>query len=211
MTFETELLDHIGQATDSYDIRVVVRKCYFYDFDGSPVRLWDGQGKLFAGGHEWLGTIDADGTNHHQTPALRDARDGASPRYRFGLPYLDKATFDALKADQALARGRELTIYHALCKVGEGMRPATPLRFKARLQMRGTEFSEQITGDIGQLQFVRSAYVTCRSLEYGRSRLPNGTYTDTAQRTRAASLGIATDSGCSFVAGNYIRTFTVGG
>jgi hypothetical protein len=211
VSFETELLDIIGTATDSHDILVAVRKCYFYDFLGSPIRLWDGQGKLFAGGQEWLGTIDADGNNHHQTPALRDARDGASPRYTFGIPYLDRATFEALKADQELAHGREMTIYHVLCKVGEGLRPTTALRFKAKLQMKGTEFSDQITGGIGAMQSILSASVVCRSLEYGRSRLPNGTYTDTAQQTRAASLGVTPDSGCSFVAGNYIRTYTVGG
>lgn len=211
MSFESELLDLVGTAADSFDIKAAVRKCYFYDFDGYPVRMWDGQGKLFAGGQEWLGSMDGQGNNIHKSPAIRDARDGASPRYVFSLPYLDKATFDALKADQDLARGRELTIYHVLCKIGEGLRPTTALRFKARLQIKGTEFSEQISGSPGNMQAVRSASVIARSLEYGRSRMPAGTYTDTAQQERARVLGIASDSGCSFVASNSRRTYVVGG
>ena len=133
MSFETVLLELLGTAADAYDIRAGVRRCYFYDFDGYPVRIWDGQGVLTAGGYEWLGTMDADGNNHHTAPQIRDARDGASPRYEFGIPYLDRDTFDAMKADQALAQGRELTIYHALFQIGEGMLPETPLRFTAKL------------------------------------------------------------------------------
>lgn len=207
MSFETVLLELLGTAADAYDIRAGVRRCYFYDFDGYPVRLWDGQGVLNAGGYEWLGTIDADGNNHHTAPQIQDARDGASPRYEFGIPYLDRDTFDAMKADQALAQGRELTIYHALFQIGEGMLPTTPLRFTAKLQMMGTQFSEQFSGGV----MMRSATVICRSLEYGRSRTPAGTYTDTAQVERARLLGLGSDSGCSMVAGNAFRTYTVGG
>lgn len=207
MSFESELLAALGTATDAFDIKAMVRRCFLYDFVGSPVRMWAGQGKLYAGGFEWLGTIDADGTDHHQAPAIRDARDGASPRYQFSIPYLDKTTFDVMKADQDLARGRELTIYHALMLAGEGLRPSTALRFSAKLLIKGTEFSEQMSeGNV-----TRSASVLCRSLEYGRSRTPAGTFTDTAQRERARLLGLASDSGCSFVASNSRRTYTVGG
>lgn len=207
MTFEAELLAALGTASDAFDIKAMVRRCFFYDFAGYPVRLWAGQGKLYAGGFEWLGTIDADGADHHQAPAIRDARDGASPRYEFRIPYLDKATFDAMKADQDIARGRELTIYHALILAGEGLRPSVPLRFSAKLLIKGTQFAEQMQ----EGRVARSASVLCRSLEYGRSRTPAGTFTDTAQRERARLLGLASDSGCSFVASNSRRTYTVGG
>ncbi len=211
MSFESELLDILGTASDSYDIKAMVRRCFFYDFDGYPTRLWDGVGVLNAGGYEWLGTYDADGNNHHRAPAVADSRDGSSPRYEFGIPYLDKTTFDALKADQDLARGREMTCYHALFKVGEGLLPTTPLRFSYRMLIRGTQFSEAATMDGGEVSFTRSASVICRSLEYGRTRVPSGTITDTAQRERARLLGLASDSGCSFVAVNSRRTFLVGG
>jgi hypothetical protein len=211
MSFESELLDILGTAADSYDIKAGVRRCFFYDFDGYPVRLWDGQGVLTAGGYDWLGTYDADGNNRHTAPAVADSRDGTAPSYEFSIPYLDKTTFDALKADQALAKGREMTCYHALFKVGEGLLPTTPLRFSYRMLIRGTQFSEAVSVDGGAVMVLRSASVICKSLEYGRSRVPSGTMTDTAQRERARLLGLSSDSGCSFVAANSRRTFIVGG
>ena len=117
MSFAGALEAITGTAADAYDIRAGVRRCFFYDFAGYPVRLWDGHGVLVAGGHEWLGTFDAMDQNRHQAPSVRDPRDGTSPRYEFSLPYIDRTTFLALKADQALAAGRDLTCYHVLCRV----------------------------------------------------------------------------------------------
>ncbi len=211
MTVADVILEVTGTAADAHDIRAILRKCYFYDFDGAPLRLWDGVGKLYAGGFEWLGTIDAAGSNHHRSPTLRDLRDGVSPRYEFTIPYLDKANFDAMKADQAMVRGRPLTIYHVCILIGEGLRPTNPLRFKTRLEMKGAKFAESVTGSAGSLHVTRSASIVARGGEDGRSRIPNGTYTDTAQRERARVLGLASDSGCSFVAGNSRRTYVVGG
>lgn len=227
MSFATELLALVGTAADAYDIRASVRRCFFYDFDGYPLRLWDGQGVLTTStgvcgaiirddevqltASQWIGTFDEAGNNLHQAPAVGDSRDGASPRYEFKIPYMDKATFDAMKADRDIARGRELTCYHALIGPDEGLLPLTPIRFAYRLVIQGTQFAEQMTGDPGNALMVRSASVVCRSLEYGRSRIPNSTYTDTAQRERARLLGITSDSGCAFVAANSRRTFRVGG
>lgn len=211
MSFETDLLDHLGTATDAFDIRAIIRRCFFYDFDGFPLRLWHGEGVLQAGGFEWLGTIDGNGVDHHVAPAVRDSRDGASPRYEFRIPYIDKATFEAFKADQDLARNRYMTCYHALFLRGEGLRPSNSLRFAYRLIMMAPQFSEAFSGEPGSAQIVRSATVLMRSGEYGRSKSPGGTYTDTSQRERARILGVASDSGCAFVAGNQNRTYHVGG
>jgi len=211
MTFQTALLDLTGAATDSFDIRAMVRRCFLYDFDGAPVRLWDGQGVLVAGGYEWLGTHDENGQNLHKAPAVRDPRDGTSPQYEFGIPYLDKTTFDALKADQALAMGRDLICYHALFQVGEGLRPTNDLLYSYRLAMRGVQFSERVEGEPGMERIVRSASVIAKSLEYGRNRTPGGTMTDTAQQERARLAGVTSDSGCSFVSRNARRTFIIAG
>lgn len=211
MSFETELLSALGSGTDAHDIRAVTRRCFFYDFAGDPVRLWHGCGKLYAGGYEWLGTIDANGTDHHQVPAMQDSRDGASPRYEFSLPYLDEMSFLELKADQAKAKGRNLLIYRVICLPGEGMRPLTALRFSRRLIMQGVQFSETLEGEAPNITRRYSASVLAASLEYGRTRVPNGTFTDTAQRERARLLGVASDSGCAFVAANSRRTYVVGG
>lgn len=208
MTFESKLIEIVGTQADAYDIRATVRKCYHYDFADAPVRLWDGEGKLYAGGFEWLGTVVADGGNVHQSAALQDPRDGASPAYEFTLPFVDKTNFDAMKADRSLAEGRALTIYYVLCEEGEGLRPTTEMRFCAKLIMTGTKFVEQVTGSPGSFQFVRSATVVART-STGRSRIPGFTWTDTSQRTRAALLGITSDSG--FSTNNDGRTYFVGG
>lgn len=211
MTFQSALLDLTGSATDAWDIKAIVRRCFLYDFVNAPVRLWDGQGVLTAGGYDWLGTHDANGRNLHQAPAVRDPRDGTSPRYEFTLPYLDQATFLALKASQTLAAGRDLICYQALFQVGEGLIPTTDLLFSYRLAIRGVQFAERVEGEPASATIIRSASVLAKSLEYGRSRMPNGTFTDTAQQERARQLGVAPDSGCSFVSKNSRRTFIVAG
>lgn len=207
--FATELLRHLGEAEDSFDIRVVARRCYHYDFLEYPVRIWDGQGVLTdSGGNEWLGSVTADGTNLHSVPELKDPRDGSSPRYEFSLPFIDQDTFEALKADQDLAKDRELTTYHAIFGQGEGLLPQTPLLFSYRLIIRGVRFSEGLQEiEPGKIQRTYSAAVLCRTLEYGRSRFPGGSYNDVTQNERAALLGLSSDSGCVFVSGNANRTY----
>lgn len=224
--FATELLAITGSATDAYDIRAMVARCFFYDFDGYPVRLWEGHGVLTTtisvgdpietptgtlAANEWLGTYDADGNNRHEAQQLQDARDGASPRLKFSLPHIDAETYAALKADQALAMGRDLTIYRAIFAIGEGLRPQTPIQFAARLTMKSVEFSRTVGGTPESPVTTYAASVLLASGEEGRSRIPNATYTDTAQRERARQLGVTSDSGCVYVARNSRRTFIVGG
>ena len=209
MSFQTELLAALGNDSSSFDINAIVRRCFFYDFDGYPTRLWHGVGNFFdSDGNEWLGTIDANGNNVHRTPAVKDAREGTSPRYEFGLPHLDQAAFDAMKADQALVQGRNLTCYHVIFRKGEGVRPQTPIRFSYRLKMQGTRFEQGLGLNAGGSMIrTYSAFVLCRTLEFGRSKFPGGTYTDVNQNERAALLGESSDSGCVFVAGNARRTY----
>lgn len=226
MTFSDALLELTGDADDSFDIRAMVRRCFLYDFDGYPVRLWEGQGVLQTttsvgdpvetplgnlAANEWLGTFDAAGNNLHRVPSVSDSREGNSPRYNFGIPYLDEETYLAIKGEQSKAAGRDVLCYHALIKGDEGLLPQTPIRFAWRMQMRGPVFKEMVEVDGGKLVRIRSVSVLARSLEYGRSRVPSGTMTDTAQNERARLLGLDSDSGCSFVAANSTRTYTVGG
>lgn len=227
MSFETELEALIGGASDAFDIKAMVRPCYFYDIAGYPIRLWEGQGilttstavgdplSLPGGGtqpaNQWFGTIDAAGTDHHRVPSVSDVRDGTSPRYSFALPYLDKTTFDALKADQSLVRGRKMTCYQALFAVGEGLNPTTAIWFDYRVELKGIEFSEAASMDGGTVVITRQATAIARSGEQGRSRAPGGTFTSTAQAERARQFGLSSDSGCDFVAANSRRTFVVAG
>lgn len=211
MSFETELLASIGTSTDAWDLRFMVRRCFFYDFDGYPTRLWHGQGALItAGDVEWLGTIDGGGTDHHQAPQVSDIRDGASPQYEFGLPYLDEATYDALKADQSLAAGRAMTCYQVYIDAAEGLRPGTAVQFNYKLEIVGLNFNRSYDASTGTGRRTYSASAIMRHYR-GRSFFPGGTYTDTSQRLRASLLGVTADSGCTFVAGNSRRTYVVGG
>ncbi|WP_159099634.1 hypothetical protein [Alloyangia pacifica] len=172
---------------------------------GGPLTLPDGQ---VIAPTEWLGTRDGEGGNVHQAPDVSDDRDGTAPNYTFGLPFLNREAFDAIKADQAKATGRDLTCYHAIFLPHEGLLPATPLRFAWRLKMQNVDFSEgleEVEG--GTIKRIYSASVSARSGEAGRSRSPGGTYTDPIQRDRARRLGVTSDSGCAFVAKNAQRTF----
>ena len=210
MSFETELLDQIGGASDAWDIRAMVRRCWLFDFDGAPVRLWHGQGVLTAGGYDWLGTIDPAGNDRMSAPAVKDGRDGASPQYRFTVPFIDRATFDGLRADQDNVRGRDLTCWHVIIGTHEGLRPGTALRFAYRLTMQRAEFSDGWQG--GPANGVRnlSMSILARAGEVGRSKAPNGTWSDTVQRERARVLGVSEDDGCVFVASNANRTYRIG-
>jgi hypothetical protein len=101
--------------------------------------------------------------------------------------------------------------YNVLCLAGEGLRPTTALRFNYRLAIRGVQFAKRMEGEPGEEVAVYSASVIAKSLEYGRSRVPAGTMTDTAQRERARVLGVTADSGCAFVASNARRTYVLVG
>jgi len=213
-TFEQELLSIIGDKDAPFtDIRVAIRRCWHYAFPSGDLRLWDGIGKLITVGDvEWLGTTDGSGVNHHTTPAIFDTRDGASPQYTFGLPYLDAATFETFKNHVVEVKGTILKCYNVLVYPHEGLRPGSTLRFDSKFVLKGAEFEQSLT-DLGNGSYQRTLRATAyaRSTEEGRSRFPGGTYTDTIQRARAARLGVDSDSGCSFMAQNARRTYIVGG
>jgi hypothetical protein len=211
VSFETVLLSLVGDADDVFDIRASTRRCFYFDFKGAPTRLWDGVGVLHAGGHDWIGTIDDSGTNHLTAPNVQDTRDGTSPQYQFSIPRLDAETNAGLRLDRSRARGRSVTCYHVIIQEKEGMRPAEGLRFAYRLTMQDVKFSEATVGDVAGPTKVLSATVMARSGEVGRSRTPDGSYTDTSQRERARLLGVSSDSFCSFIAGNSVRTLTIEG
>lgn len=208
--FTDTLEEYVGSATDTFDIRAVVRRCWFYDFDGYPIRLWQGQGRLITSdGSIWLGSIDAAGRDVHVTPALRDSRDGTSPQYQFSMGYVDASFHAALKADAWRTRGRPLTCYLAIFRVGEGLRPQTPIDFLASFEMQSPIFEETLAMDdrAGRMVKAYKASVIARDANAGRSRAPRGTYTSTSQRERARMLGVVNDAGCDFVAGLANRTY----
>ncbi len=215
--FYTLLDDYLGDSDAMTDIRVVARQLWFYDFLGYPVRLWKGQGTLHTSdGNSWLGTMDINGNDHHETSALQDGRDGTSATYTFGFKIPDLPgqspleLFEGLKAEQNLARNRPLTSYLAIFQEGEALRPTTPIVFFKELTMIEPRFSEKVESNDGH-RLTRSykVTITAKDANYGRSNRPNGTYADTIQKRRAAELGVTLDRGSEHLAGLANRTYVI--
>lgn len=208
VTFWDILEEYLGGADDMTDIRAIVRRCWFYDFKGFPLRVWQGQGKLYTpDGNEWLGTIDANGNDLHKTPSISDGRDGSSATYTFTLNIVDvpnqpvRQMYDAIKAEQWRTTGRKITCYLGVFKPGEALRPETPVIFFKEFLMMSPKFSEKIdTSSDGAFIKKYSASVIAKDNNFGRSNVPGGTYSDTTQKDRARQLGISLDRGCEFVA-----------
>jgi hypothetical protein len=215
--FDDLIDEYLGEGDALTDIQTCVRRCWYYDFNGAPLRLWQGKGRLHTeDGNEWLGTIDANDVDHHVAPPLQDGRDGSSVTYNFSLtipdlPGSDPLTlYEQLKADQDLVAGRTLTCYFAVFKEGEALRPTTPIAFFKELTMFSPKFSERIERDKdGRVVRTYTVAVPCKDANFGRSNIPNGTYTDTVQKRRAAELGVALDRGCEFVALLANRTYQI--
>lgn len=215
--FYDKLDEYIGVNGDSGDIRAVVRRCWFYDFAGYPVYVWQGQGRLITSdGQKWLGTIDSEKVDHHKVPALSDGRDGSSATYPFTLNINDYPgqtagqIYEALKADQWRVSGRTLTCYLALFQVEEkdGLRPNTPITFFKELTMIAPTFDEKVELGPGNTIIRRySVTVKCKDGNFGRSNVPNGTYADTIQKERARQLGVTLDRGCEFLGKLANRTY----
>lgn len=218
MTDFHERIDEILGDDDALtDIRVTVRRLWLYDFDGYPVRLWQGKGRLFdTSGERWLGTIDSMGTDRHVTPDLQDGRDGSSGSYETSLLIPDLPgrpafeLYNALKADQGLAIGRSVTTYLALIEQGEGLRPQTPIMFDKEMTMTSVRFSEAIQRlSTGLLLRRYEVTVLCKDGNSGRAARPNSTYADTSQKQRAAHYGVSLDRGAEYLAGLANRTYQI--
>lgn len=215
--FYDQIEEVLGAADDMYDILATARKCWFYDFKDDPIRVWDGQGDFIdSDGNEWMGTVDANGTNHHKSPSLQDGRDGTSASYNFSLniPSLpDQDTlklYNELKADQSKVFGRRLICYIVLFIEGEGLRPNTPISFYKELTMFSPKFSENIArAGSGIVTKTYTASITAKDNNHGRSETPDRTYADTMQKRRAVQLGVSIDRGSEYLALLANRTYQV--
>jgi hypothetical protein len=213
-----ELLDeYIGDADALSDIRVMVRRLWFYDFDGYPLRIWQGKGRLFTSDDQvWMGSIDPMNNDVHKTPAIQDGRDGSSATYSMSLSISDIPgqtafeLYEAMKAEQWRVSGRNITCYLAIFKEGELLRPSTPIVFFKELKMFSPKFSEVLeTGPGGELVRRYRVTINTKDNNFGRSNIPNGTYADTIQKQRAKELGVTYDRGCEFLALLANRTYQI--
>lgn len=213
--FWTVLDEYLGDGFDTTDIRAVVRRCWFYDFDGYPLYVWQGQGRLFTNdGNRWLGTVDGAGNDLHITPRISDGRDGSSATYNFGLKIPDmpgqpaRETYNAIRNEQYRVTRRKLICYLALFQPGEGLRPETPIIQYKELTMLAPKFSEKIEpSSSGTLRKNYSISIAAKDGNFGRSEVPNGTYADNIQKERARQLGVPLDRGCEFLALLANRTY----
>ena len=212
------LEEYLGDDDAISDIRIVVRRLWEYDFLDEPVRLWQGQGKLFTSdGNEWLGSITAGGQDIHKAPAIQDGRDGSSATYNFSMTIPDipgekpQELYEALKADQFRVFGRTLTCYLAIFKESEALRPSTPAIFFKQLIMQSPKFSEKLTQTAGGVM-LRSYVISvaAKDSNSGRSRIPNRTYSDANQKEYARQLGSSVvDRGAEFLGTLANRTYQV--
>lgn len=207
-TFWDVLEEYLGEQDDVTDIRAIVRRCWFYDFNGYPIRVWQGQGRLYTtDNNEWLGTIDAKGSDLHKVPSIQDGRDGSSATYTFTLNIIDtpgqpaRQMYDAIKEEQWRVTGRKITCYLGIFKPNEALRPQTPIIFFKEFLMMSPKFSEKIdTDETGAFIKKYSASVVAKDNNFGRSNVPGGKYTDAHQKDRALLQGVTLDRGCEFVA-----------
>lgn len=201
MTFQNALLEAIGDDDAGHDITLGVVTAWHATLGDADYRFWQGYGSMFsADGHEWIGTMDASGTQHMAVPTVQDLRDGSAPNYTFEFPYLDQETHDALLANPESVRGGPLIGYYVLFKDGEGVRPQTPLMFFTRLTMETASVREELTLQGNRFTPQYKFSVTARSSNSVRSYAPNRTVTPVGQRDHARYLGVAADdAGADFV------------
>ncbi len=215
--FDDLLEEYLGEGDALTDIRACVRNLWFYDFDGYPVRVWDGQGKLHTtDGNQWLGTIDGTGKNHHITPTIQDGRDGSSASYTTSISLFGvgdetpSQLYEEIKAEQSLAVGRKVTTYFAIFKEEEALRPLTPISFNKEFLIKSVQFSEKLeSASDGVLvrKYIVSANI--KDNNFGRANVPNGTYADAIQKERARQLGVPLDRGSEFLALLANRTYQI--
>lgn len=215
--FYDRLDEIIGTSDSLTEIRAMVRDCIFFDFDGYPLRVWIGQGRLHTSDdNTWLGCMDANGRSLLQMPRISDGRDGTAPTYEFGILLVDtpnasaQEMYDAMKAEQWRVNGQPLTIYKALFQIGEGLRPNTPLEFFKDLTMQSSRFDEKLEMDGTSVVLRYRVTVVAKDGNSGRSNVPGGTYSPSVQRARGRQLGLAyDDKGCDFIASLADRTYQV--
>jgi hypothetical protein len=200
-----------GEDASDFDIMAPIVPVYEYDLlNYGPLRMWPGMGTLITeDDREWTGTIDSRGTDHHQVPTPRDGRDGTSARMEFGLPFIDKSTYNAIRLLDEPVAGRTITVYLAILLPDEGLRPSTPLRFQAQYTMKAPLFDTGLVQINGGFVRTYNAKVVARDGYEGRSQAYRGTYSSTCQGERALELGVAVDKGCDFIAALANVTITV--
>lgn len=229
--FATALNAAVNLSGGVTDINAVVRRCFLFDFDGMPMRLWDGVGRLITvsshgdaataegpGGetvsvaaNEWLGfrvPMDEGETLSLLTvPPLKSPRDGRNPDYTFTFNGLDRATADALVNETWRVSGRALTVFSVLLVDGEGLRPQAGLRWRLQLTMASCTFRHSVEWAGDGLRRTYPVDLLARNDNAGRAHAPGNTMNDTGQRRHAASLGVTEDAGGEYVPALAKRTF----
>jgi hypothetical protein len=180
---------------------VICRRLFDFYFagtalDGKPnrMRLWEGNGRLFAGGHWWTGFYIGDQAMM-EVPELSDGREGEAPALDFRIGFLSKEVYDQARANQDVVKDRLLIIWRCYIARGEGLRAITPPGHPTFLTMKSAEFEEDQTLSLDGLARRYVAGIIARGPDEGRSYAPGDTVTDVNQRKRAMALaGVENDA-----------------
>lgn len=204
-------------ASDRLDLRCA--PAIMAEFDSSTQYLWGGFGRSFtpdgAGGFQtWNGWHSGDPDNpqsYIQVPSIGDGRDGASPLYSITLGYLNEEQYLLLRDSEEEVTDRPLTIYNVYLPDGKSTRTPIPPGHGEKLVMQGVKFAERRSKQPdGSHKVLRTATLTVKNNNQGRSRQHFGAMNSVGQRFRSEALfGVTDDAYADFtpaIAGGILLT-----
>lgn len=199
-----DAIDAYYEATtesDRLDLRCV--PAIKADFESSPQFLWSGVGGLITPDDQrwvgWMSPGDKDNGIEPQAyitvPAIPDGRDGASVLHSFTMGYLNDEQYQLLRDAEEEVYGRTLTVYNVYLS-GNSTRATIPPGHAEELTMQGAKFAERRTKqDDGSHKVLRTATVTAKNNNEGRSLQHFGAMNSVGQRFRSEALfDIANDA-----------------
>ena len=205
----TSFYDSIDAALDAAvggDLALSHHVGLEFDFDGTTLRMWSGEGELVTpDGHNWYGwsVTNADGgLDQYLTVAeIADPRDGNSALLEYALGFLDDATWEYCRGNKVKVKGRDLTVWSLYLKPEDGLAASIPQGDPQILTMVDATFqSDRVKGEDGEIVVRKRASVLAKNINAGRSVTEYGAYSDTTQKARSKQLfDVDDDTYCQYV------------
>lgn len=156
------------------------------DFASGSVYLWEGGGKLTAGGQDWIGVSDPDGNRLVEIGEIVLPEPNVASAIRLGLTGLDATAIANVVADSAEVEGRPAELF--ICMFDADERPiGDPVSLDPLSYM--TAFSYRVRG-----MSERSIAITIEGPWSGKNFAPGSQLTDADQQRRHPG-----DRVCKFV------------
>lgn len=163
-----------------------------FDFKSGPLYVWEGDGPITRGGHDWLGMgqrQDGSGNPLQSIEGLEQAANGTAPQLNLTLSGVDSTVVAAAKSDDPdEIEGRDLTV-----QIGfyDATVPGALVELGGLLTLG--VWSMQKPGFTANGPRLRTISLPCETLFAQRSRAPFGLLTDRDQQRRFAG-----DLGCQW-------------